>query len=500
MAGLLSLHGQSSPRATDARGMEKSTMVGVREDFSTEVVGTEELLSIALDGVLRGFEYRKRFFAEHPTDRILLFERSTGSGRPGDRAVVVWSEDFGDRAVPVPLVGPELEVHRHDGESLGPETFTTSPVNVPVTRSPLIYQPRESDPLLDMAFASGVVHRERRSRGPSAVLVTTPLTNPTDAAVTVRDPSGRSYRIPAGETFALEQRFRVGRRPWPYRFLAGPIGLQQEVNIQVVNPIFLELWPVGERSFRLDVINSGGQPIRGQLEFSLLDAMGEDTAPFTFPLTMAAGENVTSLELPLEASVQLDRPLQVRLMARLPEDPSERIVLSESKALRFIFAADFTKVDETGALRWYKLREPESGIAVLSTGVPRDEALPEPSLGAAVMVYTFAEAAGTTSLEPVADQLKGIIAVPDAIGVWLYSDGSGNMVYPELVDATKVSKKIAPVALTWEGWRYQQFLLPSELVPPLQWKSLLTIERSPNGGSRGAVFINHPTLVYAFDP
>ncbi|MGF1451151.1 MAG: hypothetical protein ACFB21_03635 [Opitutales bacterium] len=482
------------PSANASEGGQRRTTVPVR---SAADPTPEELFAEAMDGVLSGYHFNKRLATENPLERVVLLESDD------DAVVVVWTEDYGDRIVPVPLTQGTIEVVRYNGESLGREVFPRTPVNVPVTREPTIYRPTKSDPMLQMALATRKVPALQRVRGPDESTLTIDLPNVSKQVVTVTDLEGREYQVPAGETLRVRRQVVYGRRPEPYRRLVGVVGIAQEVDLQPVNPLFLELWPQGANTFRLDVINTGGDPIRGRFEVDLVRAGGASGEPFTFPFNMAAGQELVSLKLPTEANVELDSALQLRLLSRLPSDPQRVVIISATPALRFARAADFTRIDERGGLRDYSVKEPDGVVAILSTGVPRDEPLPVPSRSAAVLVYDFAnaEAEAKAGISPLAEipQARAIIAKPDALGVWIYGDGSGNRIFPEVRDGSGKIHQLSPMKLDWSGWRYQQFSFADDLLPPLQWESMMTVEQSPTGTRRGAVFINHPMLAYRFD-
>ena len=126
--------------------------------------------------------------------------------------------------------------------------------------------------------------------------------------------------------------------------------------------------------------------------------------------------------------------------------------------------------------------------------------------GALALSYHFDP--GWRFLRVVKDHAEVLPGTPSAIGMWVRSDGSGNLLCLRLNDATGQTFQCSGGRLVDTGWHYRTFPITSTggnfwggakdgvVHYPLSLDTLLIIDHAtPAQPSSGAIAISAPTLI-----
>lgn len=512
---------------TESHAQRRQTRSPERAQPATEAVEAarqvppEQLLAEALEGPLQGYRFNKRLATDRPEDHLLLLVKGNAV------AAVAWTTDVGQVTALLPTSPGVVEVLDCRGEQMGTTAVSENTLELPLTREPIIYRPMARNPVLELAAAAQRVAANLTTAGPNRLELSCQFRNPLEVSVRLTDLDGNAVDLPPGDLWEARHTVHIGRRERPYRFRVGASGIEQVVQVSVDNPLLLELWQQTPGAITIDALNPTGEALRARAELNLVrDFEDQEAAPFVFRVDIPAQQRYHSLKVPMTQARSLPVPIQLTLRSETVVD-GEPLLLAETPATRFYRVADFTRVDQQGQPLLYEAREPDGGVAVLSTGEPRDSALPAPGEAAAVLAYNLPQVASSAAIVAPGTRERAILARPHALGAWIYGDGSGNEIAPVLTTGRdvalpepsvaepeeadegaapeavappqKVTQRLTPMRLDWEGWRYVNFLFPEDIELPISWDALLEVTRTPQGKPGGAVFLHYPTLVYTYE-
>jgi hypothetical protein len=130
---------------------------------------------------------------------------------------------------------------------------------------------------------------------------------------------------------------------------------------------------------------------------------------------------------------------------------------------------------------------------------------PLAGMGCLKVSYRFGSVSKIVRLVPAAE--NPVSGQPKSLGMWIYSDGSGNVISMRLKDNGGRPYRVGGRAINWKGWMY--FLFPfSAAIPektvtggndalqyPIRCDSLLVID-STGRQREGVVYLSGPTWIF----
>jgi len=171
---------------------------------------------------------------------------------------------------------------------------------------------------------------------------------------------------------------------------------------------------------------------------------------------------------------------------------------------------DFARYTAEGLPKAYRLTPDGDGHVAsqqtMSIGVP-PEGPPVAGAGCGKITYRFEAGWKFVCLAPQAGAARPLEGRPRAMGMWIYGDGTGNMLRVRVVDATGQTFQPSGELMRWKGWRWIQFPLDDSRAGhwggandgvvhfPLHFTALLLIDSTDRKKTEGTVYISSPTLV-----
>lgn len=470
-----------------------------RGPVPTASISPEAAIVEALQTILKGYRFNKRLLTGSEQDHLLLFNRGKY-----DVALVGWTTSgLSDRVALAPAIPMQFNAYTYTGTLLGTVNTIDSEIGLVLGVEPIVLMPQQPNALLVMAAAAETVNPVIRVRGPQTLELTCEFSNPLNEVAVMAVPDmGKTIAVKPGGSQTIHKSVKVGRSAEPIRTSIGAMGIRQPVTIIVENPLELTVHPEEPRMLVLNLVNSGGEPFKGDVLF----ALGEGGEPFRLPLEFRSGQRTQSLRIPLGEPLPLPSLLRVSVEQVVPQPIRRTYVLAESGQLQFVPAADFSQTDNKQVPTGYTLTM-EGGASAMIRGGEAQTAVPWPNQGSLDFAYDFGSRAprqerrneGLLSVEPVNADWARVHGTPSQVGLWLFGDGQGNLLSMSWRDATGKVHASYPRPVDWKGWRYITIDLPKGMVPPLQWDSLLRLEPAEDGSvpsRHGSLLANGYCFIY----
>jgi len=457
------------------------------------------LAARTLTAALAGYRFNKRLAVGGEEDRVLLFTKGP------DVRVAAWTTAAEPRAVVIPASPGPFAVMGHTGDARPPLAAGPRGLEVTLTDAPQYLAPEGPNDLLRLAAGWERAAAEiRRPAGEARVALG--FENPLARPVRVSSAPGVWTTVPAGGRTTLTTVHDVPRQAGAHF-----VGLECEVEgmgrlVQLVpcvatNPMIVTVLPPAGDAVLVRIENPSGDAFAGSV--SLSDLEGLKVAAPKQPLRFSAGEREKTVRFPLSAVAAAYR-LGVRI-----EDEGGRIAVSAPTA-RYALTDDFGKYTAETLAAAYEL-VPDGDKAVASTQALSAAAPPEgpPAPGVRTLKIAYAFEAGWKfiRLAPRAEALRPIEGQVRAFGLWLYGDGSGNLVRLRFTDTTGQTFQPGGEHLTWKGWRYVRFPMDGSDAGhwggendgmvhwPIRWDTMLLIDSAARQKTGGEVYLGWPVLV-----
>jgi len=225
---------------------------------------------------------------------------------------------------------------------------------------------------------------------------------------------------------------------------------QQRSRIVVSNPVGLELMPVGMGRMRSALTNTSKEPFEGMIRLT-----GRDADQFQ------AGENA---QKPAALESQLYSLKQNEGSASMWRVGAEVLDAAGTKVIE-LPARTFTRAVDLEGLRGKKVTGSISLAADGDKKVKSEQSLNVEELpdaiagemkGLAGLKLTYSFEAGWKFLRvtPAREEMKPIAGTPREMGMWLYGDGSGNLVRVRFSDSVGQVFQPNAVKIDFKGWRW----------------------------------------------
>ncbi len=450
----------------------------------------EIVVAEAINKFLPGFKFNKRLAIGEQTDHVLLFQQ-------GEDILIAGWTDGSDGTVAIPVSRTMFTLYDSDGQAMGQMDAPNNAVLLPLSRSPVFLVPEGKNPMLEIAAAATRVPPSIQVKGPTTVPLSVRFTNVTDQDFLLSlDNATRMYALRPGESYVVQNELDMGRQATPFSVEIGANGYNQRIIVEAMNPIDISLSPDVGGALVLSFLNSSGEAFRAKAELRL--QTDPVTDPLEFEVAMKRGQKTMDFQIPLASDEDIPYAMQVVLLDTLGAGLGARkIVLAESPLTQFLPGGNFNAVDTEGKLTAYRASASPDATLSLSAGAPQ-EGLPTVRKGGMELLYQFKKGGGAVAVNPVAESFRVINAMPVALGMWVYGDGSGLVPSVVIMDRTgrKVSCPGEPI--TWKGWNYVRFELNEPMEAPLLLDSLFRLQNG-SSPSFGRLYLNDPTWIYEVD-
>ena len=473
-----------------------------------------------LTRLLGGLHFNKRLALESPDDYVLLFTKGN------EVRLAAWTASP-PHAVVIPASRGVFDVTGCTGEGVAPLKADRRGLRITLTGEPQYLAPRQPNELLAVAAAWQKLPLEIVVRAPGVLPLHLALRNPLQKQVRLAveatgEPSeaGPAAKARPGAEASLELRVGAATRsvdPTALRVELEARGLgrvSQATTIVASNPLRLTVLPISDGQLPITVANPSGDAFHGFL--APTGWSGLKFPPLLKPIDLAAGTKEATLDLPLEESPVGAYEVGLTLV----DGEGDRVLFVPRR--RFLRVDDFSRLLPASAPSGYEVVQDggAEGSAVAASfpdkppppGAKRSVGVaagpPTPGLGALRIDFRLPLGEAALRLVPRRPDLVQISGQPEALGLWLWGDGSGVRPFVRFTDATgQTFQEGGP--LDWQGWRYVLVYLNKPLGNhsggandgvihyPIHWDSLLVLEGAGGRETKGTLYVGGPTLTYA---
>jgi len=457
------------------------------------------LAARTLTTVLNGFRFNKRLAVGSEVAHVLLFDKGQ------DVRIAAWTTAAKPQTVTIPAAaGGRFTATGHTGEALPAITAGKDGLRVELTGAPIYLAPEKPDDLLRVAAAWERMPPDVLQRGGGRATFGHRVRNPLDRAIRLG-----GLEIEPGKEIFLPVGFEVPRRAEPLRTrldldVRGLGRVSQMAHVVVTNPLGVEVFPAAGRVLRLVVRNPSGEPLRGRVE--LTGGAGIEPADgASAPLQLARGETAETLEVPLARPPGGTYAFGLRIV-----NASGGVEL-ELPPMRFAAVDDFGRYTPETLTEAYRLSA-DGDPKVAST---QSFALAEPPGGPPLadvkclrVRYDLAEGWKFIQLIPRKDELRKIDGRPKRLLLWLHGDDSGHSPRLRFRDRTGQTFQPTGESIRWRGWRCVRLAMDGREAGhwggandgvvhyPIEWDTLLLIDKDRSRPGRGELYVALPTLEY----
>ena len=432
-----------------------------------------------LTSTLNGYRYLRRVALPNPNDYLLLFRKGE------DLALAAWTT--GDpHPITLSLPRGTVRVVDYMGKSRS-VNVSGAPFVVDLSQEPqYLLLPPHADLSLVGAWS------------PARQILTIRAGRTHAIPVHLQNPTGRTLnatlRARYGEQVLGQRRVRLN--PHEPRTVNLPVKIEErgsetlrvtlewvseQANVLqtatlwlcVSNQLKVHTLPPVRQQVTAIVENLTGEVLQATLRVQAGDRQG------SAPVNLAKGQREAMVHVQMPEPV----PADVRLSAQIVDHKG--VVLARSEETRWVLL-DAVRTEVAGWRAWLDGDAKVEGKAELSIA----EA-PEPTpLGvrtAARLDYRFAKGWRFACVN-LPDQFVPIEGKPKAVGMWVYGDGSGNMLRCRVTDSTGQTFQPDYGPMTWKSWRFVTMRLDG-LFPgfwggkndgvvhyPIRWEAVVLVD------------------------
>jgi len=470
-----------------------------------------------LSKTLNGFTYNKRLALDSPDDYCLLFDRYNPAG--DDICLVAWTVGRTSHSVVLPASAGNFRVISYLG---GPskQTATADGLHVTLTEAPIYLTPAKSDLLLERAAAWEQLPPYLRFGDAASIVTLTELSGdvgfPFPASVKLQqavgvDPKSTEFRtvltmpITRSKTVRIppEMATLVDRSATVHRFRAvlsakGMKPLVQETELVSRDPIGITpLSPFGAL-LPVQITNVSGKALHGWLRARV------DNVENKVAVDFVNGETSKRVEVRLARPLTADSALHLDLLDRAKPNSAPVVAVP---AVRFqnLLTVDQTPLEQVAKV--YSDGDPKIASQIELTSAPTPAGLAAAGPHVAKLAYDFAAGWKFLRVAPVGKLLEPLPGVPDALGIWVYSDGSNNVLRARFVDATGQTFQPDGGRLNGKGWQYVTIPLhpggghwgganDDKVHYPIRLDTLLLIDTPDQKSTKGEIYFTNVALTY----
>lgn len=410
----------------------------------------------------RGYAFNKRLSLQSPDDYLLLF--SNGK----DVKLAAWTTKAAHE-ITIPTSPGAFRVTNYLGVSQGDKAADRTGLKLSVSDKPLYIESEAPNAILRGAAAWKRVPLDIWVKAPNRINVPSPIGKRTIFI-------GRD---------ALPQSV-------PTSAQIGGVTLTQTSEAVVINPLTIALFPSANNQLTARLENPSGTELHGKVSVN-----GEAPQPVGF----AAGETEKTVLLPRPAA-NADGSWQ----ASLRFEGGKEDVVQTTRSFRP--HDDFGRHGDLSQA--YKVT-PDGDAKIVSEqslSVAQPPGGPSPSGAASLkLTYRFEPGWKFVQVQPLTDTLKTVQGQPKALGLWIYGDGSENVIRMRFRDSTGQTFQPNGTVMNWKGWRYYEFPIDntggiwggakdSQIHWPIQVDTLFLFDSKSFPVNKGDVYISSPVWVY----
>ena len=460
---------------------------------------------------LAGCRYNKRLAVGGPDDYVFLL-----TGRNAQPRLAVWTTMAAPRVLTIPASPGRFQVTGPTGEILAPLDAVATGLRVTVGDAPQYLVPDSRNVLLEIAAGWSSAPLEFDVSGPSTPAFDSTIENPLDHPIRIQGRPGGGVEVEPAQAVTLPPRSLLrlrfswtagrGEGPAAVRFevhLDGMGTLAQQSQVIITNPLLATVLPASLKQLPIRVENPAGEVFEGHVE--LLDVAGLQPFQPKLPVRFAAGQQEAVVAFPLQQAPA------ARYRAGARVDDRQGAVQLRLPAVVMTAADDFSRYTAKTLPAAYQLR-PEGDARVRST---QSYELAEPPEGpplagvrSVAIRYAFEQGWKFLMLLPARSGTQRIEGRPKAFGLWIYGDGSGNLLRLRFIDATHQTFQPHGDTMHWKGWRFVTFPFDDTQAGhwggandgavhyPIRWDAMLLVDNAGRRKTAGRIYVAAPTLIY----
>jgi polysaccharide biosynthesis protein PslG len=460
---------------------------------------------------LQGFHYNKRLALDSPDDYCLLFTNDT------QQRLIVWTTNAMPHDVKLPASQGDFQIIDLLGKQ-GAAHAGTQGLTLTLTEAPQYLIPQGRNTLLALAtawhtapttvYTDNKLELVRISLPPSVGFGLLPPPPSERGTVTLHGVS-RPGALPVA---ALQQIMgKTGEtrdeRPLIVRatlHMQGGGEVSQEFELRPSHPLRVTPLPAVGATVPVRVENPTGAAFSGRIGLT-----HASQPAMLLPLRFAVGERAKTVELPLkgESNGEAGRGYTVACVVQERDRGTWSTVVT-TPTLRYIPFETFAAYPSGATLpaSTYQVvpdGDPKVKSEITSTVVEAPAGLPGGMGHALQIAYRFDPGWKFLRLARTAE-LPG---TPEALGMWIYGDGSGDLLRARFNDATGQTFQADGGNLDWKGWRYVSFPLSGDIGGhwggandgtihyPIRLDTPLLVDTPQTMGSKGVVYVTDITLI-----
>ena len=463
-----------------------------------------------LTRVLGGCRYNKRLDVGNPDDYVFLLADGASHCR-----LAAWTTSATSHAIVIPASPGPFQLTVATGEAQGPIVADGQGLRLVVGDAPQYLVPQSPNPLLEIAASWSGAPLQFDVSGPASPVFATTIENPLDHAIRIQGRPNTAVEVEPREAAEIAPhargkvsfRWKCGRIEGPatVRFeiqVAGMGTIAQQSRVTITNPLLATVLPAAGKRLPIRLENPSSEAFAGQIE--LVDLEGLQPERLKMTVRMTAGQQETVVPFVLQRAPAGHYRVGLRI-----SDP-QGVAQLRMPAAAMTLVDDFGHATSETLPSAYRLRPEgdakiESSQSLALAGPP--EGPPQAGAASLKISYAFAKGWKFLLLQPLGGDRGRIAGRPKAFGLWVYGDGSGNLLRLRFADATRQTFQPNGDAMHWKGWRYVVFPLDGaeaghwggandgKLHYPIHWDALLLIDSAGHHKTQGEIYIASPTLI-----
>ncbi|GIV14574.1 MAG: hypothetical protein KatS3mg022_0009 [Armatimonadota bacterium] len=453
-----------------------------------------------LTSTLNGYRYLRRIALPNPNDYLLLFRKGESL------ALAAWTK-ADPHPITLSLPRGTIQVVDNRGKTQS-VAVSGAPFVLDLSQEPqYLLLPQQAELNLVGAWS------------PAKQIITVRAGRTHNIPIRLQNPTGRTLNVTL-RARANEQvlgQTRVQLRAGEQRTVNIPVQIQQrgseslQVTVEwlseqssplqtatlwlcVSNVLNVRTLPPVKRQVMAVIENPSEQALQATLRIQAGDVQG------SVPLNLAKGQREATV------SVQMPQvlPPDVRISAHIVDDKG--VTLARSEETRWVLL-DAIRAEAGGWRAWLDGDAKVEGKALVTIAES-----PEPTpLGVRTAVrldYRFAKGWRFACVN-LPQPLVPIEGKPKAVGMWVYGDGSGNMLRCRITDSTGQTFQPDYGPVTWKGWRFVTMRLDGGFPGfwggandgvvhyPIRWEAVVLVDSNQQSVDRNwSIYVTGIALQY----
>jgi polysaccharide biosynthesis protein PslG len=440
---------------------------------------------------LKGYRFNKRLALASPDQWLLLFTKGT------DIKLVAWTTSSAPQQATLPVSPGRFSATSCTGEPLPAISADAKGLTLQLTDSPVYLTPETPNEYLTLLANWTRLQTDQLIAAPATLTPDLQIRNTTTHPLRLFTSDQNSVEVAPGAAHATGSSYNLLRSGYPIRMrqqlhIEGFPPAFQESTLAVSNPILVTPMPAVGNQLALRIETPTGEPVAGRLQV---------LSPVKHSVDIATqrGERQTIVSIPFE------QPLtRYTLSLQLTDSAGQPLTQIPSRGYRLLplDLKDYTLLPDG---------DPKIASEQSAKLVPAPEGLPVSGVQSLQITYHFSPGWKFIRLAVTSPSVQPIEGKPQALGMWIHGDSSGNSPRLRFLDSTGQCFQPAVLDISYKGWQYVQIPLDSGQVGhwggaadgiihyPIRLDTLFLLDSPTQKGTTGAVHIAAPTLIYPAD-